>query len=131
MTEEKRFDEWNKMKKKLHFSNTIPLYHEREIWWLAIGENIGSEVNGKGKDFLRPVLVVRKYGNLFFGVPLSSQPHQGIWYESFAYKNRTQFALLSQAGRLSANRLRYKMGRIPMPDYLRINNSLNKLLFKK
>ena len=129
--EEKRFDEWNEKKKKIHYSKNLPLYHEREIWWITIGENIGSEVNGKGEDFLRPVLIVRKYGNLFFGAPLSSQLHQGMWYEQFEYKKRTQCVLLSQTSTFSANRLRYRMGRIPTIDFIRICESLNKLLFKK
>ena len=127
----KRFDEWNEKKKEAHYLNKPPIYHEREIWWVMIGENVSSEINGKGKDFLRPVLVIRKYGNLFFGVPLSSQIHHGIWYDRFKCRNRTQCALLSQAGRLSANRLRYKMGRISTIDFIRICDSLSKLFFKK
>ena len=131
MTKEKHFDKWNELKKKIHAKEVLPIYHEREIWWISIGENIASEINGKGEDFLRPVLVVRKYGNLFFGVPLSSQLHHGIWYERFEYKGRMQCALLSQASKYSANRLQYRMGRIPLFDYMRINESLTKLLFKK
>lgn len=131
MMSEKHFDEWNKAKKAIHYASISPLYHEREIWWLAIGENIGSEVNGKGDDFLRPILVIRKYGNLFFGVPLSSQIHYGMWYDQFEYKNRTQCVLLSQASKYSANRLRYKMGRVPRADFVRICKSLSGLLFKE
>ncbi len=131
MTEKKHFDEWSKKKKEIHYSHSPPLYHEREIWWLAIGENIGAEINGKGTDFLRPVLIIRKYGNLFFGVPLSSQIHQGMWYDQFEYKNKLQCALLSQASTFSANRLRYKMGRMPMLSFQRICDSLIGLLFKK
>ena len=129
--DDKCFDEWNEKKKKAHYVNKPPIYHECEIWWVMIGENVGSEVNGKGDDFLRPVLVIRKYGNLLFGVPLSSQVHRGMWYDQFEYKNRTQCVLLSQAGRLSANRLRYKMGRISKIDFIRICDSLSKLFFKK
>lgn len=128
---QKRYDEWNELKKSLHYSGKLPTYHEREIWWMSIGENIGSEINGKGEKFLRPILVVRKYGNLFFGVPLSSQIHQGRWYELFEYKNKTQCALLSQSGKYSANRLHHKMGRMPRMDYLRIAHSLKRLVFKK
>ena len=131
MMEEKHFDEWNEMAKELHASIDIPQYHEREMWWLSIGENIGAEINGKGDYFLRPVLVVRKYGILFFGIPLSSQVHQGIWYEQFEHRNRTQCVLLSQSSTYSANRLRRKIGRIPIGDFLQICNSLQKLLFKE
>ena len=131
MTIDKHFDEWNEVKKSLDSTKKVPIYHEREIWWVVIGENIGAEINGKGNDFLRPVLVIRKYGILFFGVPLSSQIHQGMWYDVFAYKNKQQCVLLSQASTFSANGLRYKMGRIPTMEYIRICKSLAKLLFKE
>ena len=80
---------------------------------------------------MRPVIVIRKYGDLFFGVPLSSQTHRGMWYESFEFKNKTQCVLLSQVGKYSANRLRYKMGRISTKEYYRINDAIISLLFKK
>ena len=131
MNGQKQFDEWNEKKKEIHYARNLPLYHEREIWWLAIGENIGAEINGKGTDFLRPVLIIRKYGDLFFGVPLSSQIHQGMWYDQFEYKGKPQCVLLSQASTFSTNRLRYKMGRMPMPVFQRICDSLITLLFKK
>lgn len=131
LIDNKHFDEWNEKKKEAHYINKPPIYHEREIWWLMIGENIRAEINGKGDDFLRPVLVIRKYGNLFFGVPLSSQIHQGMWYGQFWCRNRMQCALLSQAGRFSASRLRYKMGRISMVDFTHVCDSLSKLLFRK
>lgn len=31
MTDKKRFDEWNELKKKLHTKEVFPIYHEREI----------------------------------------------------------------------------------------------------
>ena len=129
--EEKRFDEWNELKKKLHKDNKVLICREREIWWASIGENIGTEINGKGENFLRPVLIVRKHGASFFGVPLSSKLHRGMWYNWFEYRGRIQCALLSQAKTISVNRLRYKMGRIPREDFERINGALSGLLFKK
>ena len=57
----KRFLEWIGLKEKLHTAdNKPPLFKEGEIWWSAIGENVGIEVNGKGKPFSRPVYIYKK-----------------------------------------------------------------------
>jgi hypothetical protein len=44
----KDFDHWNKHKKKLHTLGERPFYHAREIWWCAVGVNIGNELDGTG-----------------------------------------------------------------------------------
>ena len=36
--DDKRFNEWDKRKKEAHYANILPIYNEREIWWLMIGE---------------------------------------------------------------------------------------------
>ena len=125
------FDRWIEYKKIIHRTGRKWEYREREVWWCAIGENVGSEINGKGRNFLRPVLIVRKYGTLFFGVPLSSRMHDGIWYEHFRFKDKMQCALLSQAGSMCAFRLHDKIGKLSFLDYLRICDSLSKLILKK
>jgi hypothetical protein len=56
----KRFSEWFGLKKKLHErQQTPPLVSEREIWWASVGENVGSEINGKSTLFSRPVIIYR------------------------------------------------------------------------
>ena len=127
---EKNFDEWNKLKKALHSSAKKIPFHEREIWWYAAGENIGIEVNGKNERFSRPILIIRKYGDEgFFGIPITSQFHSGRWYEGFVYKDRMQFALLSQARTCSVFRLYQKIGRIPSDDFYRIRDKLQANIF--
>lgn len=64
--EEKRFDEWNEVKKILQLNSKAILFRERDVWWYAAGENLGSEINGKGKLFSRPILIIRKYGKTTF-----------------------------------------------------------------
>lgn len=130
MTDEKQFDEWNEFKKYLHDKNKQWVFHEREIWWYACGENIGREINGKNKRFSRPVLILRKYGKeSFFGVPLSSRIHEGFWYETIENKGEKINVLLSQAGSFSVNRLLTKMGKIPKRDFVKITGKLGYVLF--
>jgi len=70
----KNYDEWNKLKKKISYYYNKP-YHPkiREIWWVNLGLNIGSEIYGKGFQYLRPVLVIKVNQSNFMGLPLSSK----------------------------------------------------------
>ena len=128
----KRFNIWMPLKERIHFTGRKWEFREKEIWWMAMGENVGTEVNGKGDSFSRPVLIIRKYGpGGFFGVPLSSQIHKGMWYITFKSRGREQCALLSQAGSFCSYRLYGFIGRISKKDYRRVIIGLEKLLFKK
>ncbi len=58
---QKDFDRWNNQKKVIQqLNNQGILFSEREVWWCALGENIGDEENGKNELFERPVLIIRK-----------------------------------------------------------------------
>lgn len=46
---------------------------EREIWWCILGVNVGTEIYGKGTQFMRPVLVVRVVDKSCVVIPLSSK----------------------------------------------------------
>lgn len=59
MEYKKDFDGWNK--RQQYIENQKPLFFtEREIWWCQLGVNTGSEQDGKGEFFERPVLVIKK-----------------------------------------------------------------------
>jgi len=47
----KDFKNWFQNKEKINQENQPPFYHEREIWWCALGVNVGSEMDGTGKNF--------------------------------------------------------------------------------
>jgi len=73
------YDEWNETKKEIHFqewihSSNTTFINEKEIWYIRLGLNIWCEQNGK-REFMRPVLVVKKIGNMFFCIPLTSKGH--------------------------------------------------------
>lgn len=46
-----RYDEWNEIKKKTSRKNRKLGIKPREIFWVKIGHNLGSEEFGKGNDF--------------------------------------------------------------------------------
>lgn len=57
----KNFNDWNEVKKKTESENNR-FYKEREIWWCRFGLNIGTEQNGKGREYTRPCLVILGFG---------------------------------------------------------------------
>lgn len=67
------FDEWNKEKQEIHNNPPKKFFvNPREIWLTKMGQNIGFEENGK-ENFLRPVLVLKIVGNMFFTASLTTR----------------------------------------------------------
>ena len=125
--EEKRFDEWNEEKKNLHDKGFLRTVNEGEIWWCAMGENVGVEINGKGVNFVRPVLVLKKLSKFgFIGIPLTSQQHDGTWYAHFRFKGRDEYAVFAQMRNISVKRLYRKMGEADGNDMHVITQGLGK-----
>ena len=99
-----------------------------EIWWTAVGENVGVEINGKSEYFSRPVLVFKKLSHLgFMGIPLSTQKHIGSWYVNFSFQGKQAYAALSQARVFSAARLYSRLGQATKNDMLKIKDGFRKL----
>ena len=115
----KRFWEWIKVKSELdRKDHQPPLFKEREIWWCYLGENVGTEVNGKSRYFTRPVLVLRKYDRYsFLALPLTTKQKAGTWHATFMHKGKVQTAQLTQSRTLSYKRLKELMGKIDEVDY--------------
>ncbi len=125
------FDGWNVYKIRLSDPDRHVVYFkEREVWWCSIGVNIGYEENGKGVDFCRPVLILRKFSNsAFIGVPLSSVNKSGKFYYSFCLdQGKASVALLSQIRFLDARRLISRVGIIDAVDFYNIRKSVKELL---
>ena len=130
--QQKDFNGWIRIKAKLHFKETLRSFNEGEIWWCNIGENVGCEICGKGKDFLRPVLIITKLSRYnFIGIPLTSKEHHGSWYVEFIFKNKIQYAVVAQIENISVYRLHHKMGEIPESDFGEILNGALCLLKNK
>lgn len=126
----KQFDEWNKVKKNIHAKKQIALFKERDIFWANIGENVGFEQNGKGSDFTRPVLVLRKFTRtMFFGIPLSTQSKSGNFFFDFQFADgEGSTALLVQSKIFDVKRLDKKIGVIGKDDFEKLKAQLRDLL---
>lgn len=125
----KRFLEWIGLKEKLHNAqNKPPLFKEGEIWWCAVGENVGIEVNGKGKPFSRPVYIYKKLSaNGFLGIPLSTSDKTGTWYMEITFQGKEAVANLAQIRVLSHLRMYEKMGALDEADVIKIKDGFLRL----
>lgn len=110
----KRFFEWIGLKEKLHTQkHRPPLFKEGEIWWCYVGENIGIEMNGKGKQFTRPIFVFKKYDRYsFLGLPLTTKTKTGTWYISVRFGGRDQTIILAQGKVFDYRRLKEKVAEL-------------------
>src|SRR5580698_9695717 len=108
---EKDFDVWNAQKQRLEFFSRRKFYHVREIWWCAFGLNVGSEQDGKGLEFERPVLVLRGFNaDTFLGVALTSKKKEGSYYFSVGIvAGQDALVNLSQVRIFDAKRLKEKI----------------------
>ena len=131
-TSRKDFDGWIKLKKKIHFDGVLRTIREGEVWWCRVGENVGKEICGKGKDFLRLVLIIYKLSRYnFIGIPLTSKEHKGSWYVRFRFKNKDEYAVVAQVENISVYRLHHKMGEVPESDLENVITGLCRLFEKK
>lgn len=126
----KRFRAWHKLKYKLHFNTNIPAgYKERDIWWVSIGHNVGTEEDGKGIMFNRPVLIVKGFSRYqFWGVPLSTTEKTGTYYHQFMVNSKVSTALLSQLRVFDTKRFISKYGMIGIKDFNTIKQKIANFL---
>ena len=94
----KNFVDWLLIKGNIDkTSHKPPFFNEGEIWWCYVGENIGNEISGKGCNFTRPILIIKKLDKFsFIGIPLTTKYKYGTWYFNFEINGINNYAILSQ-----------------------------------
>jgi len=122
----KRFRAWHKLKVKINLSNGIPAgYKEREIWWVSLGHNVGTEEDGKTATFGRPVLIIKGFSPyLFWGIPLSTTKKTGVYYHQFMCNGKVSTALLSQMRVFDTRRMINKYGMLGIKDFSEIKKKV-------
>ena len=129
----KRFLGWIKIKEKIHTEKFPPTFEEREIWWAILGENIGHEENGRGDDFIRPFVVIRKFNKeLLFGIPCSSIMKENKYYFKIVVQagNFKTSAMLSQARTISSKRLLKVVDKIGEESFGELKRALSEALLE-
>jgi mRNA interferase MazF len=114
---EKDFNRWSGKKKILQNSEFIDYAQEREVWWCSLGINVGSEQDGRGLEYERPVLILKKFNReMVLIIPLSTKIRESPYHVTFLHGDDRYVALISQLRLISTKRLlrrAYKMDEIP------------------
>lgn len=127
--ESKEYLNWHNNKTVLQNDKARPYFREAEIWSCSMGLNVGFEQDGRGSQFLRPIVVVKKFNNeILWGVPLTTNNKKGPYYFSFNMDNSISTAILSQIRLIDGKRLQYKMGILSKGDFADIRKNLTQLL---
>ncbi len=131
----KDFQRWHSKKTELNDLLRPPFFHEREIWFCYLGANVGFEQDGNREEFLRPIVVFRKFSNeVLWAIPLTKSrkkvsPKNERYYYPFSFMpSVTSVAILSQIRLIDARRLSRHIGTIAKNDFEKINEKLKALL---
>jgi mRNA interferase MazF len=126
----KDFNIWNTRKIIINEKVQIPFFHQREIWFCFLGLNVGFEQDGKGEDFQRPIVIIKKFNNeVFWAIPLSRTKRRGKYYFEFPFdSNTTSVAILSQIKLIDARRLSRKIGDLDEINFRALIEKLKALL---
>ncbi len=126
------FSRWNILKQDFEHYYLQPekFPKEREVWMSAFGKNIGFEQNGTGSNFLRPVLVVKKFNNqMFWVVPLSTKQKSLDFYFNYTDPGGNNVAaILAQMKLMSNKRFIRNMYEMDQIYFNQVRKRLRRLL---
>ncbi len=126
---DKDFDNWNQKKQELEKRSEQFLFKTGDIWWCSVGLNVQSESCGKGKDYQRPVLIVKKLSrSSFIGVPLSTKEKVGTWFIDITVHGQNRTALLYQIRMFHTNRFQRRLASLDDGDLMAVKEKLKTLL---
>jgi len=128
---EKDYKKWHKQKREVENERPRVFFSEREIWSCYLGENVGFEQDGRGEEFLRPVIVLKKFNNeVLWVIPLTKTEKKNKYYFSFSFQKERNIsvAILSQIRLVDVKRLKYKIGDIKTDDFNILKNKIRQLL---
>ena len=109
----KEFDKWNTVKKRVQLEKREVYVRAGEVRWCAIGVNVGSEIDGKGDSFTRPVLVLHVIGaKLALVVPMTTKVKKVAGYMPFTFQDKDHALCLHQIKIISSKRLLKRKGKI-------------------
>ena len=112
------FDQWNTIKKTSDTADEErpdPSIAKAEIWSVRLGKNIGYEMNGKDREFTRPVIILKKYNQYsFLAAPLTTAAKPNPYRLPIGIIHGKQaFATLSQLRNIDSKRLVKKIAVVP------------------
>jgi mRNA interferase MazF len=127
---QKDFLRWHLVKSKIDKAEDRPNGYEREVWFCYTGANVGYEQDGRGEDFLRPMVIVKKFNAVtYWAIPLTKRERKYPTFLPIIMNGKPpSFAILSQLKLIDGKRLRYKAGMIDIETFSDIKKRLQQLL---
>lgn len=126
----KAFDSWNEEKKLINEKSQNRYYHPREVWWCSLGLNVGFEQDGTGKDFQRPVLILRAFSRqVCLVVPLTASLKANPYHVPVGTIGaKRSFAIISQLRLIDTKRLTNRMAVLDEATVTPIKKAVKDLL---
>ena len=123
---EKDFTEWHRIKQGIQDSDNRLFPHEREVRWCSVGFNVGSEEDGNGGYYTRPVLIIKiMTRNTCLCVPLTTRDKHGSYYfEVDLFDGVSRRAVLSQVRLIDSKRLWSLIGTVNIDQFEKIKKAL-------
>lgn len=123
------FDSWNQLKQKIHNKKKAPYFREGQVWWIHVGLNIGSEIYGKGKYFLRPCLIFKNttYHKALV-IPLSTKKSKQRT-DRFFMNQKWQYPIFTEIRSIDTKRLFKKMGSLKQQEFNHLRKTCEKQIY--
>jgi mRNA interferase MazF len=127
---EKDFFGWTKQKQKLHYKRKVKYFADREVWWCALGVNVGHEQDGKGSRYVRPVVIRKKFSaDACLVVPLTGRRREGKYYVPIGSLGRKHpSAIISQLRFVDRRRLINKIGTVQKETFEGLRKAAKQML---
>ena len=123
---------WHKKKEVLNDREDMKdiYFREKEIWWTALGVNIGFEQDGKGEEFRRPILIIKKFNQyVVLAVPLTTRIKKNKYYVPIDLgDNIPRMVIISQVRLIDTKRFIDKIGVIDEKSFTEIKNAIKTML---
>lgn len=115
----------------LHAGAAKKFYRAREIWWCAMGINVGFEQDGTGRRFDRPVVIVKGFSrDAFLGTALVGRKKVGQYcFPLGIIENREASVILSQTRLFDSGRLIKRITILDEETFEKLKSALQKALF--
>lgn len=103
----KDFRNWSKNKEEINSKEENKFYHSREVWWCALGLNIGFEQDGSGGSFVRPVLILKGFNkHVCLIIPLTTSNKINKYHICIGeIDKRESYLIMSQIRLIDTKRL--------------------------
>ncbi len=131
---EKDYKKWHTKKSLINDLVERPEFNERDIWFCYLGLNIGFEQDGSPEEFMRPVLIFKKFNNeTFWAIPMTKSqkvrsPNSDKYYYHFSFVEGIMSAvILSQLRLIDARRLSRRIGRMAEAEFEKLKEKLRAL----